>query len=388
MSRGARTPRTPAGLLITKALPVLNKGPALSTRPFDAPEALVPHTASRRYSWSHNGIMIPNLPEPLRYLSMTTIVGASGAPISDILHQPDHPGGPRNRASVNVSTGATAPGFWNGYRIDSECDLAPDGSRVAFGDEVALVGEYPSYRLVTSVPGLEVNLVLACTDVVSWFVHTPIYRHLSLLTSYQGTVTHEGLRYDVSGECAFEHARAIGSYNIARREVRHPWLRMALDFFTYQVVDLQDGRQLLLTSVEAEGRVGMNGAFLRSADGSSVSRVEGIDFVVDEYLPAAAVTPDGARMRLPRRFRWSSAPGGLRLDLAGAVDTPYSWGLGNGYVAGYSFQGTVDGTPVESNTGYIEYIDRRDWRRHATTVDVQRRLRSAVSAAISSVSRL
>lgn len=356
------TRHTPAGLLMTKGLPLLNRGPALSGKPFTAAAGIVPHTAGHRYSWSHNGIMIPNLPEPIRFLSMTTGVGANGAPITDILHEPDHPGGPRNRAAVNVSTACT-PGFWKGYRIDTECDLAPDGSRVAFGDDVSLVGTYPEYRLVTSTPGLEVDLELRCTDVVSWFVHTPVYKHLSLLADYSGTVTHDGTTYDVSGTCAFEHARAMGPYNLARRELRHPWLRMALDFFSYQVVDLNDGRQLLLTSVEAEGRVAMNGAFLRSADGRSVARVKGVEFSVDEYLPVAAVTPDGAHMRLPARFHWRTVEEGLQVELAGVVDTPFSWGLGNGYVGGYSFTGTVDGTRVAGNTGYVEYIDRRDWRR-------------------------
>ena len=37
------------------------------------------------------------------------------------------------------------------------------------------------------------------------------------------------------------------------------------DFFTYQVLDLGGDRQLLLVSVEAEGTVAMNGAFLRDA---------------------------------------------------------------------------------------------------------------------------
>lgn len=352
---------------MTALLPRINKGPGLSAKPFRSPERLVPHTAARGHCWSHNGIMIPNLPDPIRFLSMTTGVGASGAPISDILHRPDHPGGPRNRAVVNVSTAATAPGFWSDYRIDTECDLASDGSLTTFGDDVALRGRYPEYRLLTSTPGLEVDLELVCSDVVTWFVHTPIYRHLSLLTRYSGSITHDGVVHRVDGECAFEHASAMGPYSLFRRELRHPWLRMALDYFTYQVVDLGGGRQLLLAYVEAEGQVGISGAFLRSVSGRSVARVEGVEFTVEEYLPEAAVTPDGAAMRLPRRFTWRTASdAALPLHVEGLVDTPFSWGLGNGYVAGYSFDGYVDGAPVSGPTGYIEYIDRRDWRRAAS----------------------
>ncbi|WP_408896654.1 DUF6670 family protein [Nocardioides sp. R1-1] len=351
---------------MTSLLPRVNRGPALSARPFDAPEQLVPHTAGRGYAWSHNGVMIPNLPAPIRFLSMTTGVGASGAPISDILHRPHHVGGPRNRAAVNVSSAATAPGFWRDYRIDTECTLARDGSLLTFGEDVALRGRYPDYHLTTSTPGLDVDVELRCSDVVTWFVHTPVYRHLSLLTHYDGTVTHDGVVHRVSGECAFEHARAMGPYTVTARELRHPWLRMALDFFTYHVIDLNDGRQLLLARVDAEGRIAMSAAFLRSPGGTSRALVDGVDFAVEEYLPDMAVTPDGAPMRLPARFSWrttSSSP--VDIHIEGAVDTPFSWGLGNGYVGGFSFTGSADGSAVAGDTGYVEYIDRRGWRRHA-----------------------
>lgn len=362
--------RTPAGLLMTALLPRLNRGPVLSERPFDAPEQLVPHTADRGYAWSHNGVMIPNLPAPIRFLSMTTGVGASGAPISDILHRPHHVGGPRNRAAVNVSSAATAPGFWRDYRIDTECTLARDGSVLTFGEDVALRGRYPEYRLTSPTPGLDVDLELRCTDVVTWFVHTPVYRHLSLLTHYDGTIRHGGIVHRVRGECAFEHARAMGPYTVTARELRHPWLRMALDFFTYHVVDLNDGRQLLLVNVEAESHVALSAAYLRSPGGQPTVVTDGVEFTVEEYLPDEAVTPDGSPMRLPARFTWRTnddSPVGVRIE--GSVDTPFSWGLGNGYVGGYSFTGWADGSAVAGDTGYVEYIDRRDWRRRSPAPD-------------------
>lgn len=352
--------RTPGGALMTALLPALNRGPALSTRPFAHASELVPHTTSRRFSWSHNGLMIPNLPEPLRFLSITTIAGSTGAPIAEVRHVPPPPGGPRNRATLNVSTAATAPGFWGDYRMDVECELADDGSLFRYGGDVTIAGRYPSYTVASVTPDLSIDLALECTDTVSWFVRTPIYRHLSLLTGYSGTITHLGTVYQVEGSCVFEHARSFGSYNFTTRPVRHPWLRVPLDFFTYQVVDLGNGQQLLLVSVEAEGRVAMNAAFLRDETGRSVALDRGVVFEVVQHQPEPATTPDGAAMALPLRFRWRTPAGSaVAVDLEGLVDAPFSWGLGNGYVGCYSFAGTVDGAPVVGSTGYIEYIDRR-----------------------------
>lgn len=352
--------RSPNGVLLTALLPALNRGPGLSSQPFTTPEVLVPHVGSPVFSWSHNGVMIPNLPEPLRFLSMTTIVGSTGAPISELQHVPPPPGGPRNRATLNVSTAATAPGHWADLRIDSECELAPDGSLWRYGDAVTLSGRYPSYRLAIRTPELEADLALECSDVVSWFVHTPVYRHLSLLTRYDGTIRHAGITHEVGGTCAFEHARSFGSYTVATRPVRSRLLRMPLDFFTYQVIDLGEDRQLLLTSVEAEGKVAMNGAFLRDATGRSRALDRGLTFEVLEHQPEPAITPDGVPTALPRRMRWRTGEGAaFALDVEAVVDGPFSWGLGNGYLGCYSFAGSVDGDPVEGRTGYLEYIDRR-----------------------------
>ena len=35
-----------------------------SARPFDEPDIMVPNVESRKYGWTHFGVMIPDLPEP------------------------------------------------------------------------------------------------------------------------------------------------------------------------------------------------------------------------------------------------------------------------------------------------------------------------------------
>ena len=72
------------------------------------------------------------------------------------------------------------------------------------------------------------------------------------------------------------------------------------------------------------------------------------------------MAPDGRQMRLPRRLRWQACDtdGSPLLDLEGEVDTPATYGLGCGYVAGYAYTGTLEGRRIEGRA-YLVYIDRR-----------------------------
>ena len=48
---------------------------------------LSPHTEFRRYGSTHYGVMIPDLPEPYRYLSWASVLGYVGFPITDSEYQ-------------------------------------------------------------------------------------------------------------------------------------------------------------------------------------------------------------------------------------------------------------------------------------------------------------
>lgn len=268
-------------------------------------------------------------------------------------------GGPRDCATAQISTAASAPGFWREYLISTDCELRADGSLWRYGDNLAIAGTYPHYTLTADTGDLSVDLELTCTDVVTWFVDTPIYKHASLLTRYTGTITHADHVQHVEGLCAFEHAIAWSGYSLARR-VLPEYLKIPLDFFTYQVLDLGGGAQVLLTHTEGRGHQMMTAAFLRTVDGRSLTVGRDVSFEVLEYQDTPATTPDGFAMALPKRFRWRTPVGSaVPLELECEVDTPFNWGLGNGYVGGYRFTGTVDGLEYNRPGGYIEYIDRR-----------------------------
>lgn len=345
---------------VTIGAPPLNKGAkARSAKPFEHSDILVPHTSRRRgEAWTHNGIMIPGLPAPLRFLSATTFIGVPGVIVGDPLG-PMPAGGPRNAANVQLSTAATAPGFEKTLNIAQDCTFAPDGSVWRYGDHLKIEGTYPEYGISIEAPNLSAKLSLSCTDTVTWFVVTPLYRHLSLLAEYSGTVAANGSDIHVSGLCTFEYGSAVSAYSVARRQVPD-YLRLPLDFFTYQIVNLDERTQLLLTATEMRGRGLLTAAYLRTLDGESCTVDEGVRFEVLEPRSEPTITPDGTPMALPHRFRWTS-PGGsdLPIDITGTVDTAFNFGLGNGYVGGYNYSGQVRGNDVSGTAGYIEYIDRR-----------------------------
>lgn len=355
---GRRAAEWPLTMLLARGLPAMNRAVAASGRPFTAPGVLVPHTARRGRAWSHNGVMIPDLPEPLRFLSATTFAGTPGTQVSDS-HTPPPPGGPRNRATAQLSTAASAPGFWREYAIDAECEFREDGTLWRFGENLVIAGGYPDYTVTIDAGGLRADLRLTCTGAVSWFVRTPLYHHLSLLARYTGTIAAAGRQHQVAGLCTLEHATAVSGHTLTGTPLPKA-LQMPLDFFTYQVLDLGGGAQLLLVATEANGRRVLDTAHLRDTSGRSVALDRGVVFEVLEYQSPPATTPDGASMALPRRFRWTTpADSAVPLDVEGTVDTPFNWGLGNGYVGGFSVQGTVDGRACDSPAGYVEYIDRR-----------------------------
>ncbi len=217
-------------------LRAVDRGPALSTRPFGEPDILVPNVESRRYGWTHFGVMIPDLPEPHRFFSCMSLIGATGS----LAFDDDHAlvDRPRRNASVVVGTAASYPAHFGNYSTDRDFVSRPDGSLMRFGDELTIAGHYPEYTLTGRFGGLSADLRLTNTDKVTWFLHNPVYKHLSLLTQYQGRfVAPSGETADVEGLCAFEYG-ACPSPNQLRSTPLPSARKAPLDLFVYQIVNL------------------------------------------------------------------------------------------------------------------------------------------------------
>lgn len=355
-----RVPATGIRRGLAGLMAVTDTAERASGLPFDGRFPMVPHVAttgagSKRYGWTHYGVMIPDLPEPHRFFSAMSLIGATGSLAFDTDHAlVDQP---RRNASVVVGTAASYPAHFGNYSTDHDFVSRPDGSLVQFGDDLTLAGRYPNYTLTGRFGGVEVDLRLTNTDKVTWFVRNPFYKHLSLLTEYRGRFVADSGGLDVEGLCAFEYGACPSPYQL-RSTPLPPALKAPLDLFVYQIINLGPDDQVLLSHHCIGGRPFISTALHRSRSsyGISLGRAE---FRVEQYRPQPEETPYGIPMRLPAVTRFTVVDDtGTILDVHAEMDTAFTYGLGSGFVTGFRHETIWRGERI-TGRGYQEYIDRR-----------------------------
>ncbi|GAA4395789.1 DUF6670 family protein [Tsukamurella soli] len=335
-------------VVIDGLLPRVDSRITASRKPFDDPGILRPHTGSRLWGTTHYGVFVPDLPEPLRYVNTMTLIGAAGAEVfdNDHLAAPDA----RNTATLLTSTALGDHHLYRAYDASTECGFAADGSTLRWGDELEITVELPHVSVRGRYPTFAVDLDLEVTQQVSYFVKTPIYDHLSLLAPYTGTVAGDAVR----GLGTFEYARIRSPQAISAKPLPEP-LKLPVDFFTYQIVDLDERTQMLLTDVRARGRIACRLAHLRVLGGET-EVFQDVTMDVVEYAEPL-VDERGREMRVPARLRWRVCDGDATvLTLDGVVDSPLRYGHGRGYVGAYTYTGGFRGRDV-SGSAYLEWID-------------------------------
>jgi len=329
---------------------VLDNAEKESGRPFTEPDIMAPGVDSKRYGWTHYGVMIPDLPEPHRFFSAMSLIGATGSLAFDtdfaLVDQP------RRNASVVLTTAASYPAHFGNYSTARDFVSRPDGSLMQFGKELIISGRYPHYRLTGRFGGVEVDLDLTNTDKVTWFVRNPAYKHLSLLTEYRGRVMSASGAEEVAGLCNFEYGACPSPYQLRSTPLPSA-LKAPLDLFVYQIINLGPDDQVLLSHHCIGGRPFITTALHRSRNsyGRSLLRP---DFQVHTYRDTPQDTPYGIPMRLPSVTRFTAQD----LDVRAEMDTTFTFGLGSGFVTGFRHETTWRGERV-SGRGYMEYIDRR-----------------------------
>ncbi len=329
-------------------LPLLDSRITHSRTPFDAPEILRPHSASRLWGVTHYGVFVPDLPAPLRYVNTMTLIGAAGAELFDNDHL--SAADARNTTTVLSSTAAAGHHHYRSYDSSTECEFAADGSQLRWADDVEIDVDLPRVVVRGRYPAFTVDLELTVSDQVSYFVRTPIYDHLSLLAPYTGTV--DGTA--VSGLGTFEYARIRSHQALSSRPLPEP-LKLPVDFFTYQIVNLDERTQVLLTDVRARGRVACRLAHVRVLGGTT-DVYDDVTMDVLEY-GEPLVDDQGRSMRVPARIRWTVRDRGTTLlTLDGTVDSELRYGHGRGYVGAYSYTGEFHGDAV-AGSAYLEWID-------------------------------
>ena len=342
------------GFLINRVYPLLDGTQKQEGQPFIQPYPMVPYIDSHRIGWTHYGVMIPDLAAPHQFFSIMSIVGAAGALAFDTDHA--LASSPRRSAALVSGTAATHPNLFRSYSIDHDCDMRADGSVIQFGQDLKITGRYPDYHVSASYADFELEIDIHNTDKVSWFVKSPVYDHLSLLSTYSGFLTWQGERQEISGLCTFEYAASASPYLLKDKPLSSE-LKIPLDFFTYQIINLDERTQILLNDTRINGVKAVSKAFLRSLDDYNQSYVA--DFEVLTYQSELAIAPDGVTMKLPQTFAWKVYDQDQLIFVIHAeVDTPFTYGLGSGYVGGYVYSGQYNDQPI-SGRGYIEYIDRR-----------------------------
>ena len=281
-SQSGRVARAVWRQMIERVYPRLDGTPALEGQPFQADYPMVPYARSKRFGWTHYGVMIPDLPAPHRFFSIMSIIGTPGALAFDTDHALVDT--PRRNATAVSGTAATSPAHFSGYSIERDCEIADDGKLIRFGSEVEIQGSYPEFRVLASYAGLRLDIALHATDKVTWFLKTPVYDHLSLLCEYDGTLEYEGERTIVAGLCTYEYAACPSPYLLRDKPLPRA-AKAPLDFFTYQIINLaEDGVQLLLTQIRIAGNLAVNKVYVRGLDAYNRTwKDDQVRFEVSQY---------------------------------------------------------------------------------------------------------
>jgi hypothetical protein len=324
----------------------VNRAPSLNGTAFDPGTPFGPPQG--RYRTVHYGIMVPNLPEPYRFVNVIAVIGQPRVKIFRNEHLITTSAA--DTACLLNATGAMTEGQFTGYSIARDCEFHGDGSLLRFGSDLVLEGSYPDFVVRRTHPEVDIELRLTASGTVSHFAKliSGVYDHWSLLCEYTGNLSRGGQVTPVAGLCTLEYARAAD-------------LRLPFRFFTYHVINADERTQILLGEVLGPlGSRMQRAVYVRSLDGHGEVHTKGFDFAVQRFEDDGRTTPEGTTMRLPEEFSWGVADdrGGELIQVRGRSNGDYTYGLAGGYAGSYEYEGRFRGKPIQGS-GYIEYIDGR-----------------------------
>ena len=315
------------------------------------------HIFHSKFACTHYGVMIPDLPEPFRYLSYASVIGDPGVQITKVSPQLSAYG-PAETATFVHGTALSDPhDAYRVYSISQDLKFQQSPFRIDYGADSTLLEEDGVYRLVSQLADLKVDLTLRPTDALTWFAYSGFYQHFSVLMHYQGRISQQGNTVEVSGLCTLEHCKAA-AVSMLPKVLGLQQFSVPLTSFSYQVINLNESEQLVLAFVGFAGQPAYTSVNYRHVDGTTI-HYDDASFEVTASKTEPLMTPDGYAMEVPQSFRWLVYHEGEKvLDLLAVVDTPYCYGLAAGYVSSYQWSGQFKQQKAEGR-GYLEYIDRR-----------------------------
>lgn len=304
------------------------------------------HPQRGRFKIIHQGLMIPDLPAPLHYLSFLSLIGQPNIPM---LRNPSAiQTTALDTATVISSCSANMAGHYATYSIENDCNFEPNFYQ--FANKETLQGDFPFFRLTRADDELGLDLQIQTTPIISHFTKFKLgmFDHWSLLCHCQGNVIYKGQNYAIDAMGAFEYARAI---NI-------PYLPLC--FFTYQIINLQNQRQLLLAQIRNNfNQIMQSRIYLRDAKTAQTEMFdENVYFKILRVYPKVK-TPNHQEMYLPREFSWVFQNENRKIEVHAESRGDYKFGLAAGYVGSFKYYVNIDGIEETGESGYCEYIDCR-----------------------------
>ncbi len=325
---------------------LLDRSHAINGDPVHFPLSLTPQHASRVV---HFGLMFPNLPAPHNFLNIIAVIGQPRVRMFRNAHLIRTTAS--DTANLLVGTATATPEHFKGYSVKKDCRFATDSSLLQFGNDLVLEGNYPDFTLRRQGHDFNLELQVHATDKIAHFVNMVggLYDHWSILCEYRGHIERAGSITPVQGLCTYEYANAAAN------------ISLPLYFFSYQIINVDEKTQVLF--VQVLGPLGLpvqRRIYVRSLDDHGGIYSRGFDFTVQEYEDRPVVSPEGVKMRLPRRFSWrvDDDNGNELITIAGDCNGDFKYGMAAGYAGSYRYEGRFKGKPIQG-TGYIEYIDCR-----------------------------
>lgn len=318
---------------------------------------LSPHTEFRRYGSTHYGVMIPDLPEPYRYLSWASVLGYVGFPITDSEYQLSQRGKGDTASLVHGTALSTTDEAYRVYSVHDDIEFSKDPFSVNFKNETVLKESPNGYLLITNRDDLKLEIELKPTKVVTWFAYSSLYKHFSVLMQYEGKMIHKGETVELKGLCTLESWKAVAT-SMLKNKLLVNHIQLPVKIFSYQVINLDECQQLLLAFICYEDQPILTAVYYRHIDGTSVQFNGDVLFEVLKDKAEPQITPDGYSMNVPETFKWIAYHNEQQiLEIYAEVDTPYCYGLAAGFVSSYKWGGSFKGKQCQGR-GYLEFIDR------------------------------
>lgn len=304
------------------------------------------HGPKGRFKIIHQGLMIPNLPAPLHYLNFLTIIGQPNVPM--IRNQSAIQTTALDTVTVISSTSPHMVGHSSRYSIEQDCQFTDED--YCFANKEHLRGTFPHFRLTREDDELSIDLNIYTKPIISHFtkLRLGLFDHWSLLCQCKGQIAYKGQKYEIDQMGSFEYARAI---NI-------PYLPLC--FFTYQIINLKNQRQLLLAQIRNNfNQIIQSRMYLRDGNTAMAEMFDNyVYFKVHRVYPKVT-TPNHQDMYLPREFEWTYQDEQRSIHVSAESRGDFKFGLAAGYVGSFIYQVTIDGEKEEGQAGYCEYIDCR-----------------------------